>query len=109
MRLAHRMSYDCFIAPIPDGMLICHKCDNRKCVNPDHLFVGTQSDNRNDMYAKGRGVDRKGEKHPERKLREEDVMFIRESEMRNMDLAKKFNVSRTAISDIRCRRRWKHI
>ena len=109
MRLAHRLSYENYIDEIPDGMLVCHKCDNRKCINPNHLFVGTQSDNRNDMYQKGRGVHRKGERHHNHKFTEDDVIFIRSSDIRNMDLAEKFNVSRSAISDIRCRRRWKHI
>lgn len=109
MRLAHRMSYDCFIAPIPDGMLICHKCDNRGCVNPDHLFVGTQTDNRNDMYGKGRGADKRGERHHASKLTADDVAFIRTSGWRDIDLAKKFNVHKGTIRDARIGRNWKHI
>lgn len=51
---AHRVAYELSVGPIPDGMLICHRCDNPPCVNPDHLFVGTKSDNAADMIRKGR-------------------------------------------------------
>ena len=52
---AHRYAYEVYVGPIPQGMNILHKCDNRACCNPEHLFVGTQGDNMRDMHAKGRG------------------------------------------------------
>lgn len=51
---AHRLAYEHFVGPVPDGMNVCHHCDNPKCVRPDHLFVGTSRDNSVDMVTKGR-------------------------------------------------------
>ncbi len=65
---AHRVSWEMHFGAIPEGLLICHRCDTPGCIRPDHLFIGTQQDNLDDMYQKGRGPtgDKNGlRKHPE--------------------------------------------
>ena len=65
---AHRFSWMLFYGPIPKGLCVLHKCDNPTCVNPNHLFLGTQLDNLKDMRAKNRASSNKGNKNPNRKL-----------------------------------------
>lgn len=65
MRTAHRVSYELFKGMIPKGKIVCHTCDNPKCVNPDHLWIGTNKDNYEDMKRKGRDrLFRPGSKQP---------------------------------------------
>lgn len=74
---AHRMSYQVFKGPVPEGMEVCHHCDNRRCINPAHLFLGTKQDNMADRDAKGRNRPPRGEEHPHAKLTTVDVLAAR--------------------------------
>jgi len=111
IELAHRASWRMYVGEIEDSKCVCHKCDNPACVNPDHLFLGTQTENMNDMYKKGRGRQgvSKGEKHGMSKLTAEIVNDIRNSNLTGIELANKFSVSPTTICDILKRRSWNHI
>lgn len=108
---AHRISWEIHNGPIPNGLRILHKCDNPKCVNPDHLFIGTQLDNIADMVAKGRNV--RGVKFSHAKLNAEKVIKIRglyERGDRTMQsLAYEFEVSRTLISKVISGKNWTHV
>ena len=78
---AHRLVYQEFVAPIPNGLLVLHKCDNRGCVNPDHLYLGTQADNMNDVKCRKRGKGIKNRRHGERShlsvLKDDQVRLLR--------------------------------
>lgn len=111
---AHRTSWIVFKGPIPDGMCVLHKCDNPKCINPDHLFLGTQFENIKDMLSKnrhGHGVN-EGMKGANAKLSDEDVFWIRKQEYswKNChEIAEKFGISPFSIYRIFKRQTWKHL
>jgi len=114
MHPAHRYSYELHHGPIPDGMVICHKCDNPPCVNPIHLFLGTDKDNVADMLKKGRNGDTglKGEANHKSKLSAEQVQAIRQRAAKGetlASLAREYGMSDVNIGDIVRRRTWRHI
>lgn len=132
---AHRISYAATFGPIPDGMSVLHRCDNRPCFNPAHLFVGTQTDNMRDMAKKGRynpappaipwqhlhpeRVPRgaswkprdmpKGSAHHMAKLCEADVAYIRASTDTTASLGRRFGVTPEAVGNIRRGKTWRHV
>lgn len=102
--LAHRFSYEIHNGKIPNKMCVCHICDNPKCVNPSHLFLGTQKDNVDDMVNKNRQFS---------KLTLNQVKEIKklccEGKLKQREIAKTFNISRGTISDIYSNKSWRHM
>lgn len=105
----HRVAYELYVEEIPEGMLVCHTCDNPCCVNPCHLFVGTYQDNMDDKTFKGRGNAPKGEKQGSAKLTQLQVRDIRKLVCRfsQKQLTKIFCVSKSTISNILARKSWR--
>lgn len=104
-RRVHRWAYELLVGPIPAGLFICHKCDNRRCVNPDHLFIGTAADNNADMRSKGRDGKCHGEAHPHTRLTQAEVDEMRQLRAEGAtttDLARQFGVHNSTVSRI-CR------
>ena len=94
---------------ITKGMHILHECDNPQCINPNHLFEGTNLDNIRDKIKKGRQAFTKGEQNGQAKLTVEDVREILKDNRRHVEVAKDYPVSANHICTIRNRKSWKHI
>lgn len=104
---AHRFSYQYHCGEIPEGLNILHSCDNRLCVNPDHLRVGTQKDNATDSVVRGRTA--RGERSGSAKLGPSDVVKIRRCDDPSKALADELGITQATVNDIRARRSWKHL
>jgi hypothetical protein len=111
LRTAHRVSYSAFKGPVTDRLQVLHRCDNRRCFNPQHLFLGTQQDNMDDMDAKGRRrtLPAIGERHGAAKATVEIVATIRASDASVPLLAREFGLSESAIWAIRKYKTWRHL
>lgn len=108
---AHRVSYALHFKN-PGKQEVCHTCDNPGCVRPSHLFLGTHADNMADAKFKKRFPDRKGAKHPNAKLRNENVKTIRKlyaAGNTQRSIAKKYNVSHVLIGNIVRKKLWNHV
>lgn len=109
---AHAVSHTLVHGPIPPGGVICHRCDNPPCVNPDHLFLGSQSDNALDMFAKGRASRTHGTARLNARLDDDAVREIREAHPYHgliRDLAARFGVSCTTVRKVRNGQKWRHV
>ena len=108
-RFTHRVAYEIAYGPIPDGLLVCHRCDTPACINPEHLFLGTNADNMADMVSKNRQARIRGEGHVRAKLNLEQVHAILASDKTNLALAVEYGVSKSLISHIRTGRNWHYV
>ena len=113
--IAHRVAYQIALGAIPKGMFVLHRCDNPRCVNPDHLFLGTHQDNMKDMRAKGRSSNagsKRGEANFASKLSREMVeriRFLYSSKFSVMEISRKTGVPYSNVWRIVHRKSWKHI
>lgn len=109
--LAHRISWVIHYGLIPRGLKVLHTCDQPRCVNPLHLFLGTSQDNMDDMVNKGRSL--KGSRHPMTNMSESDVVEIRrlyqETKLSQQAIADMYRINQTAVGFIIRRITWKHI
>ena len=108
MQRAHRVAWELTHgAHSASGKVVCHRCDNRRCVNPGHLFLGTQSDNMQDCVAKGRLGDRCGANNPRSRLQESDVEAIRASAVSLAALSRQYGVSKSTVHSIKAGKTWR--
>jgi hypothetical protein len=108
---AHRVVWEAYHGPIPEGLAVCHTCDQRDCYDIRHLFVGTIADNNRDRDQKGRGAipDNRGTRHGMHKLTDEQVIAIYRSTEPGRLLASRYGVAPSAITKIRRGYSWKHL
>jgi hypothetical protein len=124
---AHRFAYELENGPVPAGLVVCHRCDNPPCVNPAHLWVGTQGDNLRDMHGKGRGntdswplaveasrtADRPhGEKHHNAHMTAEKIRALRKMRQDGATydaIALEFGIGKSLVAQIITRKTWKHV
>jgi hypothetical protein len=107
----HRLSWEYHIGPIPEGMHVCHKCDVRSCVRPDHLFLGDIPTNNRDMVKKGRNKIMRGENNGNSKVTPEAVEYIRRNYKRykkgsSVTLSKMFGICRYQVVNIAQGKYW---
>jgi hypothetical protein len=104
---SHRASYETWNGVIPPGMFVCHTCDNRRCVNPEHLFLGTPKENIADARAKGRlGGPQKKKRVC---LNEGQAIYALMSTRSAVELAKEWGVSKSCLFGLRQRKTWRHL
>lgn len=114
MARAHRVSWEIHYGPVPDDLCVLHRCDNRKCVRPDHLFVGTRRDNARDMVAKGRHhrAHLRGERHPSARLNAAgaaEVLRRARGGESLTSLARAYGISISAVWALKNGRTWKEL
>lgn len=105
----HCLGYSLLISPVPDGLCVLHKCDNRRCWNPGHLWLGTRKQNQADMKQKGRAA--RGSRNASAKLSRSDIseiLRLRSIGLKQVDVAARFGVQQSLISMIETGKIWAH-
>lgn len=108
----HRVVWELFFGPIPDGLHVLHKCDVRLCVNLEHLFLGTPLDNMRDRDFKNRHIPSPGERNGQARFTAQDIIAIRKlsaEKVSGVEIARRFGMCKQHVSDIINRKRWAHV
>jgi hypothetical protein len=105
----HRVVYGLAVSDIPEGMMVLHRCDNRSCCNPFHLFLGTAQDNVSDMHMKGRANQVSGEMAGSARLTSAEVLAIRDDDRTQEQIAADYGIAQTTVSAIKKRKNWRHV
>lgn len=108
-RRAHIISYEHIYGTVPEGKMVCHRCGNRLCINPEHLYAGTSVDNYADMVRHGTSNRPFGERTTKAKLTESQVLEIRRSHKTTRELAKVYGVGKSTVQQARSGETWKHL
>ena len=109
---SHRLAWTLANGPIPSGMCVCHSCDNRLCVNPAHLFLGTKAENNADRSRKKRSADQRGAANNAARLTENDALAIKAARRLGIEvswIARHFGITRGAVWLIATGRQWSHV
>ena len=110
---AHRLAYELRIGPVPKGQCVLHRCDVKRCINPNHLFLGTKGTNNTDRKQKGRNADRKGEKNTSAKLEPLDIARIKRryatGRYSQTEVGEMFGISQQQVSSIVRGQGWPHL
>lgn len=108
-RLAHRVAYQCFKGPFDQSLDVCHSCDVPGCINPDHLWLGTHTDNMRDKARKGRGNHARGSAQGQAKINEEIALEIKRASGTAKQIAARLNVSPNIVAQVRSGKTWRHV
>ncbi len=105
-RKAHRVAWEMYCGPVSNGLHVLHRCDNPPCVNPKHLFLGTNLDNVRDKIAKGRARNVRGEESPSALLTEQQVRLIRVDPRIHRVIAADYGISQSTVSAVKQLQNW---
>lgn len=106
---AHVVSYENKNGPVPDGLIVCHKCDVRCCIEPTHLYAGTYQNNHDDMKRRNRTVYLRGNGHPNSTLTDDIIRSIRLDNRTQQAIADSYGLTQSYVGKIKNRKAWSHV